>query len=131
MFHRAIAAVFALFFAVSSLSVAAQEDEPEPGPTASQELPAADMFGTGWVQSEVVSPDSLEQYGFTMSPDVFREGAAGIYLGPEGNRALVVRFLLTDKWVAIRQSWTCHHVRPLPDHWGDIRAPAERGRHRS
>src|SRR5690606_14806564 len=44
--------------------------------------------------------------GFTMSPDVFREGAAGIYLGPDGQRALVVRFLLTDNRVAIRQSWT-------------------------
>jgi hypothetical protein len=84
---------------------ASQEEEPEPGTNAAADLPDATVFGTGWVQDEVISPDAIEQYGFAMSPDVFREGAAGIYLGPEGSRALVVRFLLTDNRVAIRTSW--------------------------
>lgn len=90
---------------MSSSSVLAQVDEPEPGTKAAADLPKATVFGDGWVQDEVISPDAIDRNSFTMSPDVFREGAAGIYLGPDGARALVVRFLLTDNRVAIRNSW--------------------------
>jgi hypothetical protein len=40
-----------------------------------------------------------------MSPDVFREGAARLYGGPEGSRILLISLLLTESRVAIRQSW--------------------------
>lgn len=90
---------------MSSSSVLAQADEPEPGTKAAADLPKATVFGDGWVQDEVISPDAIDRNSFTMSPDVFREGAAGIYRGPHGARALVVRFLLTDNRVAIRNSW--------------------------
>lgn len=88
-------------------STAAVQDEPEPDPgaTAATILLDASTFGNGWVLTEVISPDSIERYGFTMSPDVFSEGAAGIYVGPEGARVLIVNLLLTDSRVAIRRSW--------------------------
>ncbi|MGI8483135.1 MAG: hypothetical protein ACR2OU_02595 [Thermomicrobiales bacterium] len=90
----------------SSPGVSAQDDkEPEPGTNAAAILPAASIFGTGWTQADVISPDAIERYGFTMSPDVFREGAVGIYLGPEGSRSVIVSLLLTDNRVAIRKSW--------------------------
>jgi hypothetical protein len=90
----------------SSTSVSAQAtEEPVPGDTASSSLPSAKIFGDGWSQADIVSPDAIEQYGFTMSPDVFREGAVGIYLGPNGSRAVVVNLLLTDNRIAIRKSW--------------------------
>ena len=107
MYRRSLvtmfAAVFMGFAAVSP--VIAQEDEPEPGLTAAAELPAATVFGEGWVQQDVISPDAIASTSFTMSPDVFREGAVGLYAGAEGSHALVVRFLLTENRVAIRGSW--------------------------
>lgn len=87
--------------------VAAQnEEEPEPGPTATAGLPNPEIFGEGWVQAEVVSPASISRYsGFEMTPDIFREGAAGIYLGPEGSRAIIVNLLISSNRVAVRASW--------------------------
>jgi hypothetical protein len=95
----------ALLLTLAVMPVAAQDETPEPGPAAAGFLPEASIFGDGWAQSQVVSPDILARYSFTMSPDVFREGAAGIYLGPGGSRAIVVTLLLTDNRVAIRKSW--------------------------
>lgn len=83
----------------------AQEEEPEPGANAATGLPDASSFGEGWILSEVVSPNVIEPYGFTMTPDVFSEGAAGIYLGPEGRRVLVVNLLVNRNEVAIRAAW--------------------------
>lgn len=86
-------------------AAAAQEQEPEPGVSAATGLPDASSLGDGWILSEVVSPDAIERYGFTMTPNVFSEGAAGIYLGPEGSRVLVVNLLVTNNQVAIRAAW--------------------------
>jgi hypothetical protein len=86
-------------------TVAAQEEEPEPGANATTGLPDPSLLGEGWIVSEVISPDSIEQYGFTMTPDVFSEGAAAIYLGPEGSRVLVVNLLVSSNRTAIRAAW--------------------------
>jgi hypothetical protein len=42
---------------------------------------------------------------FNMTPDSFREGAAGIYLGPQGARVIFVSLLATSSHVAVRKSW--------------------------
>jgi len=86
-------------------TMAQTEDDPEPGTAAAAILPKASIFGKDWFQANVISPDVIQEYGFTMSPDVFKEGAAGIYLGPDGTRAIVVSFVLTDNRIAIRRSW--------------------------
>lgn len=86
-------------------AAAAQEEEPEPGANAATGLPDASLLGDGWILSEVVSPNVIEPSGFTMTPDVFSEGAAGIYLGPEGSRVLVVNLLVNSDEVAIRAAW--------------------------
>lgn len=88
-----------------SSAIAQDEEEPDPGVNAAAGLPSAALFGDEWAQVETISPDSIERYGFTMSPDTFSEGAAGIYLGPDGARALVVNLLVSDNRVAVRASW--------------------------
>lgn len=95
----------AMLLVAAPPTIRAQEETPESGPEAAGYLPDASALGTGWTQSDVVSPDILARYSFTMSPDVFRQGAAGIYLGPHGSRIVVVALLLTDNRVAIRKSW--------------------------
>jgi hypothetical protein len=90
---------------MSSGPAAAQDPTPEPGPNATKLLPEASALGAEWTLSETVSPDLLARYSFEMTPDVFREGAASIYLGPDGARIAVVSLLITENRVAIRQSW--------------------------
>lgn len=90
------------FFPAATLS---QETTPEPGATAAESLPAASVLGKGWTQDTPVSPDILAEYSFTMSPDVFSEGAAATYLGPNGSRVLILNLIVTDNRVAIRKSW--------------------------
>jgi hypothetical protein len=68
-------------------------------------LPDVNAFGDGWSLNETVNPDLLARYSFEMTPDVFREGAAGIYVGPHGSRIVVISLLITENRVAIRQSW--------------------------
>lgn len=83
----------------------AQDPTPEPGPGAASQLPAASLLGEGWVQYDVVSPDVLARYSFEMTPDVFSEGAAGLYAGPNGARVVIVNLVVTDSRVAVRASW--------------------------
>ena len=90
---------------LSAAPVSAQDPTPEPGPNAARMLPEANAFGDGWSLSQTVNPDLLARYSFEMTPDVFREGAAGIYVGPNGSRIVVVSLLITENRVAIRQSW--------------------------
>jgi len=95
-----------LLVLISAPVVTAQdEEEPDPGANAASTLPEASLFGSGWTQSEVISPDIVARYYFEMSPDVFREGAVGVYVGPNGSRAIVANLLLTDNRVAVRTSW--------------------------
>jgi hypothetical protein len=98
------AALFALF-AVSTVPAYAQEPTPGPGPNAAMLLPNTGALGDGWTLIQTVSPDLLARHSFEMTPDVFREGAAGIYGGPSGSRIVVVALLITENRVAIRQSW--------------------------
>ena len=90
---------------LSAAPTSAEDPTPEPGPNAAKMLPEATAFGEGWSLTETVSPDLLARYYFTMTPDVFREGAAGIYVGPRGSRMVMVSLLITENRVAIRQSW--------------------------
>src|SRR5215204_1941759 len=90
---------------VPATPASAQEPTPEPGPNAAMLLPEAGAFGDGWLLNETVNPDLLARYSFEMTPDVFREGAAGIYVGPAGSRIVIVLLLITENRVAIRQSW--------------------------
>jgi hypothetical protein len=83
----------------------AQDTTPVPGPEAAKHLPAAKKLGKGWIISQTVSPDTLVQYGFRMTPDSFREGAASIYLGPQGAQVVFVALLATSSHVAVRKSW--------------------------
>jgi hypothetical protein len=83
----------------------AQEPTPEPGAIATSLLPGSTLLGSGWVVDTTVSPDTLRPKSFALSPDVFREGAARIYVGPAGGRVLIVALLLTESRVAVRQSW--------------------------
>ena len=85
--------------------VGAQDPTPEPGPDAARLLPGAIAFGDGWELTQTVNPSVLTPYSFEMTPDVFREGAAGIYTGPGGSRIVIVSLLITENRVAIRQSW--------------------------
>jgi len=83
----------------------AQEPTPEPGAAAASLLPDATLIGADWVVDVTVSPDTLRPKSFALSPDVFREGAARVYVGPAGGRVLIVALLLTESRVAVRQSW--------------------------
>ncbi len=83
----------------------AQETTPEPGGAAAALLPEAAPLGPGWAIDATVSPSVLRPRSFELSPDVFREGAARIYLGPAGGRILIVTLLLTESRVAVRQGW--------------------------
>lgn len=103
---RAVIAVTILGVLLFSSSAAlAQDKTPVPGPEATKHLPSAKELGKGWVLSQTVSPDVLSPYAFTMSPDTFREGAAGIYLGPQGAQVIFVSLLISTNRVAVRKSW--------------------------
>lgn len=103
--NKVVGLLLSLLLLSGSSAVVAQEGEPEPGAIAATGLPDASSFGEGWILSEAVSPNVIEPHGFTMTPDVFSEGAAGIYLGPEGRRVLVVNLLVNRNEVAIRAAW--------------------------
>ncbi len=104
MMKRVLLVVMSLAL-MSSQVVFAQDETPEPGPGAASQLPAAALLGEGWSQYDVVSPDVLARYSFEMTPDVFSEGAAGLYAGPNGARVVLVNLVVTDSRVAIRASW--------------------------
>lgn len=100
--------ILMLLIALAALPVvpgSAQDPTPEPGPEAARLLPEAVAFGDGWNLTQTVNPSILTPYSFEMTPDVFREGAAGIYTGPNGSRIIIVSLLITENRVAIRQSW--------------------------
>lgn len=99
--------IFAAFLSIfgAAAPVLAQDTTPVPGTEAAKHLPSAEDLGKGWSLSQTVSPDILISYGFTMSPDTFREGAARIYLGPNGSQVVVVSLLTTTSRVAVRKSW--------------------------
>ncbi|CAN5454717.1 hypothetical protein BH09CHL1_BH09CHL1_07630 [soil metagenome] len=106
MKFRILSFLVALLICFQSGAVAlAQDPTPEPGDDASEFLPDAEALGNGWTLSQIVSPDVTGGYYFEMSPDVFREGASGVYLGPDGARVIMIALLLTDSRVAVRQSW--------------------------
>lgn len=102
----ALVAVVALLAGTwPGMPATAQEPTPQPGQAAAKRLPAASVLGQGWVALQTVSPDVLVGSSFKMSPDVFREGAARTYGGPDGARVLVVTLFLTENRVAVRRSW--------------------------
>ncbi|MGI8975115.1 MAG: hypothetical protein ACR2GS_00125 [Thermomicrobiales bacterium] len=104
MVKRVLFVVMSLMLMGSQVANA-QDETPEPGPGAASQLPAATVLGEGWTRYDVVSPDVLARYSFEMTPDVFSEGAAGLYAGPNGARVVLVNLVVTDSRVAIRASW--------------------------
>jgi hypothetical protein len=76
----------------------AQEATPTVGAGAAQYLPGAETFGDGWT---TLPPAAISN----LSTNVFQEAAVGYYGGPDGARAAVMVFLITDARVATRQAW--------------------------
>jgi hypothetical protein len=76
----------------------AQEATPAVGAGAAQYLPGAETFGEGWT---TLPPAAISN----LSTNVFQEAAVGYYGGPDGARAAVMVFLITDARVATRQAW--------------------------
>ena len=97
--------VLVLTLAPIWIATNAQETTPQPGGAATALLPDAAPLGPGWAIDTTVSPSVLRPRSFELSPDVFREGAARIYLGPVGGRIVIVTLLLTESRVAVRQGW--------------------------
>lgn len=102
---KRIIAILLLTLCLGVPVAVAQELGAEPGVEAADPLPDGSMLGPEWERTGVVGPDVLIPYGFEMSPNVFRGGAAGIYMGPGGARAVIVNLEVTDSRVAIRSSW--------------------------
>ena len=90
----------------STVVTAIAQETPTPDPTSASVLllPQASAFGPGWVMTSTMGVEQLN-WGMTMAPDVFRQGAAGIYGGPNGARVVVVTLLLTESRVAVRRGW--------------------------
>lgn len=106
MARRLAAALLLLGMALfGTLSVSAQDESPELGQEAAKLLIDPASLGDGWSLHHTASPEALYSYGFEMSPDVFREGAAGVYVGPQGSRVLLAALLITENRIAIRKSW--------------------------
>lgn len=82
----------------SSWPARAQEATPTVGAGAAQYLPGAESFGDGWT---TLPPAAISN----LSTNVFQEAAVGYYGGPDGARAAVMVFLITDARVATRQAW--------------------------
>ena len=78
-------------------SASAQDDDIEAAAASSSYLPDVVEIGPEWVE--------LRRYGLDLPTDIFREGAAAVYAGPDGARVIVLVYLTTDSRVAVRQSW--------------------------
>src|SRR4051812_15244584 len=76
----------------------AQSEVPPAGPAAVRYLPKPGDLGQGWM---MLPPQGVVD----LSSEVFREGATGYYGGPDGARAGVTGFIVTDARIAIRQGW--------------------------
>lgn len=83
---------------VNPRPVRAQEATPTVGSGAAQYLPSPESFGDDWA---TLPPSGVQN----LSTDVFQQAAVGYYAGPDGARAAVMVFLITDARVATRQAW--------------------------
>jgi hypothetical protein len=99
-------AMLILSLITSTVVSAFAQETPTPDPASASVLllPEASAFGPGWTQTATLGVEQLN-WGMTMAPDVFRQGAAGIYGGPNGARVVVVTLLLTESRVAVRRGW--------------------------
>jgi hypothetical protein len=89
--------VLSILLPSTSAGVSAQDETPEPGPNATRLIPSGEILGEGW--------DLAELRGLDVSAELFREGAVATFTGPEGSRAIIYAWLVTDSRTAIRQSW--------------------------
>jgi hypothetical protein len=90
--------VLILMTAFGARTIRAQEATPVLGSGAAQYLPPAETFGDDW---RTLPPAGIPN----LSTNVFQEAAVGYYGGPDGARATVMVFLLTNARVATRQGW--------------------------
>lgn len=93
-----IGSVVLLWWASAVHVARAQSEAPPAGPGAVRYLPKPAALGEGWTR---LPPQGV----IDLSTEVFREGAIGYYGGPEGARAVVTVFIITDARIAIRQAW--------------------------
>lgn len=98
--QRAITLVVVLLMTwLASWPAHAQEATPTVGSGAASFLPSAESLGDGWT--------TLPPAGITnLNTNVFQQAAVGYYAGPDGARAVIMVFQVTDARVATRQAWT-------------------------
>jgi hypothetical protein len=75
---------------------------PDPASESVLLLPHAAAFGPESMHLKMMSVDKLS-WAMTMAPDVFREGAVGIYGGPTRAQVVVATLLLTNARIALRR----------------------------
>jgi hypothetical protein len=94
------------FVLIATSMPAWAQETPTPDPTSASVLllPKAPAFDPEWTRTKIMAVEQLN-WGMTMAPEVFREGAVGIYGGPTGARVIAVALLLTDTLVAVRRGW--------------------------
>lgn len=97
MKHAVAVMLFILLVGAPSMTALAQDEDIEPKPASSSFLPDAIEIGDDWVE--------IRRYGLDLPTDLFREGSAATYGGPQGARIAVLAFLTTDTQVAVRRSW--------------------------
>jgi hypothetical protein len=81
----------------TAIPARAQETPAPPNSASARFLPDAADFGDGWSLSRTAA---LE-----VDTDVFREGAVGSFVGPDGSRVVAAAMLVTQDRVAVRRSW--------------------------
>src|SRR4051794_12615301 len=81
----------------TAVPVRAQETPAPPNSASARFLPDVADFGDGWSLARTAA---LE-----LDTDVFREGAVGSFVGPDGSRVVAAAMLVTQERVAVRRSW--------------------------
>ena len=84
---------FVLIFAISPVTVVAQDDNA----AAVAVLPEPETFGDGWVLLETNSPDERLP--------AFRAAIIATYGGPNGTRIVLDALLVAEGMTAVRESW--------------------------
>ena len=97
--QRAITLVVVLLISLlGSWPALAQEATPTVGEGAASQLPVPEDFGEGWT---TLPPAGIPN----LNTNVFQQAAVGYYGGPDGARAVVMVYQVTEARVATRQAW--------------------------
>lgn len=97
--QRAITLVVVLLVSLlGSWPAHGQEATPTVGAGAASLLPTAESLGEGWT---TLPPAGIPN----LNTNVFQQAAVGYYGGPDGARAVVMVYQVTEARVATRQAW--------------------------